>query len=121
MAVTINRTRLAHTDIDYIRSNYSTVEQVCAGRPETPEQLRALMSVGILPAPAYVLADGTEMLPAGYRLLVDRLYARFERRFLSAGGAHAALEDAWRGYLSGGAALCLRHVVREPPLRRSRW
>ena len=58
-------------DLAYLRADYLTLEQVCAERPESPEEIRALIAKGRLPKPSYVLDDGTEMFPADYFRFVD--------------------------------------------------
>ncbi|HYX88374.1 MAG TPA: hypothetical protein VE753_03305, partial [Gaiellaceae bacterium] len=58
-------------DLEYLRANYLTLEQLCAERPESPEEVRALVADGRLPKPSYVLDDGTELFPADYFRFVD--------------------------------------------------
>jgi Family of unknown function (DUF6058) len=116
---------LTTADIDYIRSNYVTIDEACSGRRETPERVRALIDAGRLPEPSYWLPDGTAMVPADYLQLLDDagsvgdLRAHFARRFLAAGGDPAELDEEWRGYLSGLYGVCLREVTPETIIRKT--
>jgi hypothetical protein len=62
-----------YTDADlvYLRDNYLTLAELCADRPETPEQVEALIDEEVLPRPPYVVEDGTGFFPADYFRLVD--------------------------------------------------
>jgi len=112
-------------DLDYLRVNYLTLEQVCAERPESPEKIRALIAKGRLPKPSYVLDDGTEMFPADYFHFVDDaggpdpLRARFAER-LEAAGAADDLDLHWRSYMDGIYGVCLRDVTPETIARKSK-
>src|SRR5919198_2613898 len=93
-------------DIDYLQANYVTLQEICAGRPETLETIRALIGDGRLPRPSYVLDDGTEVYPADYFRFVDEaggpvaLRERFAQR-LAAAGAGDDLALHWQTYLDG--------------------
>lgn len=111
-------------DIAYVRANYLPLEEACAGRSETPDEVRRLVAEAKLPKPSYVLPDGTEMVPADYFELADAGRQEFARRFLAAGGAPADLEDEWQGYLSGAYGVCLKeqspeNIVRKDQLVRA--
>ncbi len=116
---------LTAADIDYIQSNYVTIEEACAGRRETPERVRAHIEAGRLPEPSYWLPDGTAMVPPDYFRLLDdagsipELRRHFSRRFLAAGGDRAEVDDEWRAYLSGLYAVCLREVTPETIVRKT--
>jgi hypothetical protein len=84
--------RLAAADEAYIRSGHVALEHVAAGRLD---EVRAAMAAGRLPAPAYVLDDGTAMVAR------DHL--------------------AWAGYLSGAYAMCLRSATPEAIARKEGW
>src|ERR671935_864746 len=77
---------LSEADVAYVRSNYFTLEELCGGRETGPDEVRELIASGTLPAPSYVLPDGTEMFPADYFVLVDQaggpeaLRREFDRR-----------------------------------------
>ena len=98
---------LTEADVRYVRANYFTLEELCAERDETLEEVRELIARGGLPAPSYVLDDGTEMFPADYFVLVDQaggpdgLRREFEQRHRAAGGSPAELEEDWQGYMDG--------------------
>jgi hypothetical protein len=111
-------------DLDYLRVNYLTLEQVCAERPESPEKIRALIAKGRLPKPSYVLDDGTEMFPADYFRFVDEaggpdaLRARFAERLESAGAGDLDLH--WQSYMDGIYGVCLWDVTPETIARKAR-
>jgi hypothetical protein len=116
---------LTRADVAYIRTYFFSLEQLCAGRGDAPHEVRRLIAAGVLPAPAYVLDDGSEMFPADYFVLVDQaggpdqLRAHFAARYRAVGGVDALLDEEWQGYLSGGYFVCLRHVVPETIVRKS--
>jgi Family of unknown function (DUF6058) len=111
---------------DYIRSNYFTLDELCAGRPETPETIRRFIRAGELPAATYRLDDGTEWFPADYLDLIDEcggvetLREQFRARIRAAGGSEEDAEQAWADYLGGGFAWCLRQVTPEQMMRKQR-
>ena len=113
-------------DLAYVRDNYFTLEELCVDRVESPEQVRAHVARRSLPAPSYVLDDGTEMFPADYFALmdqaggVDELRSHFESRHRAAGGPPDELEQDWQGYLQGLFAVCLRLVSPETIVRKER-
>jgi hypothetical protein len=115
---------LTTADIAYICANYLTLDELCAGRDETPAEMRRLIEKGLLPRPSYVLEDGTEMFPADYFRLVDEaggpgaLRTSFEERLRAAGGED--LESDWRAYLGGIYGVCLRDVTPEAIVRKAR-
>jgi hypothetical protein len=116
-------------DLAYIRANYLTLAELCAGRTETPEQVQALIDQGVLPRASYLLDDGTGIFPADYFGLVDeaggpdRLREHFARRHdVAARAAHAhpdELDHDWTAYLAGTYGVCLREVTPEAIVRKS--
>jgi hypothetical protein len=107
-------------DVAYVRANYLTLDEACAERSETPDEVRQAIVRGELPQPSYVLPDGTEMVPADYFDLADAGRQDFARRFLAAGGAAAGLEEEWQGYLSGAYGVCLKEQSPENIVRKDR-
>jgi Family of unknown function (DUF6058) len=107
-------------DLAYVRANYLTLDEACAGRSETPDDVRQLMAEAKLPQASYVLPNGTEMVPADYFQLADAGREAFGRRFLAAGGAPNALEEEWQGYLSGAYGVCLKEQSAENIVRKDR-
>jgi hypothetical protein len=111
-------------DLAYIRANYRTLDELCAGRPEAPAGVRRLIDGGLLPRPSYVLDDRTEMFPADYFRLVDEaggpaaLRAQFEERLRRAGGDD--VESDWQAYLAGIYGVCLREVTPETIARKAK-
>jgi hypothetical protein len=112
-------------DLVYLRENYLTLEQVCADRPESPAEIRALIAQGRLPKPSYVLDDGTEMYPADYFRFIDEaggpgaLQARFAERLGAAGGGDD-LELHWQTYMDGIYGVCLWDVTPETIARKAK-
>jgi hypothetical protein len=112
-------------DVTYIRDNYFSLEELCAGRTESTEAVERLIRDRLLPAPAYLLDDGVEMFPADYFVLADqaggveRLRQHFDSRHRTAGGDSADLDEDWDGYLSGVYSVCLRHVSPETMIRKT--
>jgi hypothetical protein len=111
---------MTEADIAYVRANYLSLEQACAGRRETPGDVRRLIAEGRLPHASYVLPDGTEMVPADYFALADAGRAQFERRFLAAGGDPGEVDAEWRYYLSGDYGVCLKEQTPENIVRKER-
>ena len=116
---------LTGADVAYVRANFQPLDEVCRARGEDIEAVRAMVRDRRLPAPSYVLPDGTEMVPADYFALVEeaggpeRLRAEFERRHRAAGGAAGELEEDWQGYIEGVYGICLRSVSPETIVRKS--
>jgi hypothetical protein len=119
--------KLTNADIDYIRDNYATLAELCADRPETPEQVERLIAQRLLPRPTYVLEDGTGYFPSDYFRLADEaggpneLRARFVARYQAARQAEPAddLDQAWEMYLGGVWGICLRDVTPETIVRKN--
>jgi hypothetical protein len=122
-------TRLTDADTAYIRANYLTLDELCAGRAETPEQVAALIDQGLLPRPSYVLDDGSSMFPADYFRLVDeaggahKLRAHFVKRHRAATEAARAsnddLERDWQAYIGGVYGICLHELTPGAIVRKS--
>ena len=114
-----------HADLDYLRDNYFTLEQICEGRAESADEIRALISGGRLPKASYVLDDGTELYPADYFRFVDEAGgpAELQRRFaerLAAAGAGDDLDLHWDTYLDGIYGVCLWDVTPETIARKAK-
>ena len=118
---------LTDADIAYISENYCRLEELCEGRRESPEEVRALTEERRLPRPSYVLPDGTGMFPADYFRLVDEADGVDRLREHFAGRHHEAtlaqhedpLERDWQMYLDGTWGVCLRDVVPETIVRKN--
>jgi hypothetical protein len=54
---------LSAADVAYLERAFVTLDAICAGRSETPGELRQAMLDGRLPRSAYLLDDGTELVP----------------------------------------------------------
>src|SRR5438552_4669304 len=114
---------MTEADLEYISSNYLTLEHLCDGRAESANELRSLMAARRLPQPSYVRPDGTGMFPADYFRLVDeaggvdRLREHFAARHRAAEGRD--LDQDWEMYLDGTWGICLRDVTPETIVRKN--
>jgi hypothetical protein len=112
-------------DLAYIRRDYLDLETACAQRGIAIDDARALIAARVLPRPAYVLEDGTEMVAPDYFALLDeagapdRVRAGFEERYRAAGGDPGTLDEEWDDYLSGVYAVCLKRVSPETIVRKT--
>jgi hypothetical protein len=116
-----------HTEADlaYLSANFRTLDEICAGRPETPAEVRRLIDEEKLPRPSYVLDDGTEYVPPDYFALADaggapdKAREEYERRYRAALRDHGLpfdadlLERRWQAYLQGISGICMRDVTPE--------
>ena len=121
---------LTDEDVAYIEANFVRLEELCHGRGEQADHVRALMDEGKLPRPAYLMEDGTEMVAPDYFALLDEagaiesLGALFSLRYrhaaatVGAAVTEASVEDDWKAYLSGEYAVCLWHVTPENVFRK---
>ena len=114
---------MTEADLEYISSNYLTLEQLCDDRAESPDELRSLIAARRLAGPSYVLPDGTGMFPADYFRLVDEaggadgLHEHFAARHRAAEGKD--LDQDWEMYLDGTWGICLRDVTPETIVRKN--
>jgi hypothetical protein len=124
----VNAATFTEADLAYIRANYLTLEDLCAGRAESPAEIATLIRHRRLPQPSYLLDDGTSMFPADYFRLVDeaggvdKLREHFAARYREA-VSHATgmsdLEQDWEEYLNGTYGICLREVTPEAIVRKA--
>lgn len=116
---------LTQADVEYIRENFVSLDELCAARGQSADRVRALIAAESLPAASYLLEDGTEMVPAEYFELVDEaggegaLRGLFARRYLAVAGDDDEIGSEWKGYLSGAYGVCLKHVTPENIARKS--
>ena len=105
---------LTEADIRYIRSEFVSLDVLSREAGREPEDVRALVAERWLPGPAYVLPDGTEMVPDDYFDYPDRAGFRLEYSGDDPEGDLA-------GYLDGTYFICLRrptpaNIVRKGEL-----
>ena len=124
-------TEPSYTDADlaYVQSEFRTLEQLCADRDDTPEQVRELIDAGTLPAPSYVLPDGEAMFPPDYFDLVDAaggpagLHDHFVQQHRAASSALGLTgidpEEDWRTYLSGEQGATLVELTPEAMVEKA--
>jgi hypothetical protein len=113
---------MTQDDLRYIRSQFATLDVLCAGRREQPIAVRLLIRDREMPAATYVLDDGTEMFPPDYFALVDdaggvdNSRACFYRRYArvaASGTPESEITEEWDAYMSGAYGACLLHVSPE--------
>ncbi len=103
---------MSAADDDYVNQQFVTLDAVCAGRDQTPDDVRDDMLAGRLPLPSYLRSDGAEMVPADLLGLsddaggVDRLPDWFTSHWTT---VEQGAEE-WDAYLSG-QYVCLRSVT----------
>ena len=106
-------------DDAYVDRYFVTLDELCVGRDETPDEVRAHMLAGRLPLPSYLRSDGTEMVPPDLLDLaaraggVDRLPGWFRSHWTDRGKA----AEEWGAYLSG-QYVCLRSVRPDTIIRK---
>ena len=116
-------------DLEYVRTEYRTLDQLCRSRRDTPVEVWRLIDDNSIPQPTYVLADGTSMFPPDYFILpdhagsIDALPAYFRDRYVlatqSLGLSADDAEETWKGYLSGQFGICLWSVTPETMAKKS--
>ncbi len=106
-------------DDAYVDQHFVTLDELCLGRTETPDQIRAHMLAGRLPLPSYLRSDGTEMVPPDLLELADRAcgVSRLPAWFQSRWPDRAKGAEEWRSYLSG-QYVCLRSVRPDMIIRK---
>jgi hypothetical protein len=111
-------------DLAYLETHFLTLEDLCAERSESAEEIRVVIGEGRLPKPSYVLDDGTALFPEDYFRFVDEaggpsaLRDRFAERLATAGAAQE-LDRHWEAYMEGVYGVCLREVTPETIARKA--
>lgn len=103
---------LSDADVRYVTSEFVPLETLCRGVGREFDEIRSLMRERWLPGPAYVLPDGTEMVPEDDFDYPDR--AAFERRYRG-----DDLEGDLESYLAGTYFVCLRRPTPANILRKT--
>jgi hypothetical protein len=123
-------TTYTDADLGYLRSEFRPLDDLCAERDESPDEVRRLIAERRLPRPSYVLDDGTELVPPDYFALVDaageveRLRDEYERQYRTALEKYGLALDAglferrWESYLDGISGICMREVIPETIVRK---
>jgi hypothetical protein len=112
---------MSPVDDAYVNEHFVTLDRLCAGRAETPDDIRAHMLAGRLPLPSYLRSDGAEMVPADLLELADRAGGvdRLEGWFQAQWPDRRKAAAEWRSYLSG-QYVCLRSVRPDTIVRKDR-
>jgi len=122
-------TTFTEADLAYLTATFVTLEDLCAGRAESPADIAALIEQRRLPQPSYVLGDGTGLFPPDYFRLVDQaggvdalpghFAARHRQATFARDAAARELEEDWQAYLDGIYGICLREVTPEAMVRKT--
>jgi Family of unknown function (DUF6058) len=102
---------LTDDDLRYIRSEFAPLDELCDAGDRDFDRVRARIKEGELPAPAYVLADGTQMVPRDYFELP--LGDEFVRRYRG-----TELEEDVEAFMDGTYFVCLRRATPENIVRK---
>ncbi|MFL6144959.1 MAG: DUF6058 family natural product biosynthesis protein [Labedaea sp.] len=110
---------MTSADDAYVRRHFVTLDELCLGRDETPDVVRAHMLAGRLPLPSYLCSDGAEMVPADLLDLAVRAGGihRLPGWFQSMWVDPAEAAEEWAAYLSG-RYVCLRSVRPDTIIRK---
>jgi len=123
---------LTPRDEEYVRAEFVALADLCREKGHEPAYVDALIAAHRLPAPSYVLRDGTPMVPAAFFDLLDEaggpetVAAVFAHRYAAAsrtaGDAvgSAEVEAEWFAYLSGEYGVCLRDATPEQIVEKGR-
>jgi hypothetical protein len=115
-------------DLAYLRANFVQLGDLARAHGADPGSVRAAIAAGRIPQPAYVLADGTELVAPDYFALADaaggsdELPAWFAAAYERAARDEPAADpagEAWSDYLSGEYAKCLRSVTPATIVRKA--
>ena len=119
---------LSDADVEYIRSGFVELDDLCRRTSRDPAAVRAQIEAGVLPRASYVLDDGAEMVPPDYFALAeeaggaDRVRERFVERYERAAAEQdvpASADEEWEAYLSGEYGVCLKQVTPETIVRKA--
>ena len=107
-------------DLPYLRSSFAPLDDLARAHGHDPADVRRAIADRLLPAVAYVLEDGTELVAPDYFALAD-LAGSFEELPAWFGGAWeraatrypaaGSAAEQWEEYLTGIYAVCLRSVT----------
>jgi Family of unknown function (DUF6058) len=120
---------LSDADVEYIRSDFVDLDELCRRSSREPAAVRAQIDAGVLPRASYVLDDGSEMVPPDYFALAEEaggaeglrgwFLERYERAAAAERDVSASAEEEWEAYLSGEYGVCLKHVTPETIVRKA--
>ena len=108
-------------DLPYLRSYFVTLDDLARAHGHDPAAVRRAIADRLMPGPAYVLEDGTELVSPDYFDLAHvagafealpewfaRAYEQAAQRCPEEAGTAA---EQWEEYLTGVYAVCLRTVT----------
>lgn len=110
-------------DIQYVRTNYLTLGELCRDRGVDEHLVRQQIAAGQVPRATYVLADGTEYFPAEYfDQVVDR--DGFAARVRAAAQTYgmtfddSSIDELHETLLEGTFGVCLKRALPEEIVRK---
>ena len=115
-------------DLPYLRAHFVPLDDLARAHGRTPAAVRVAIDAGLLPGPAYVLADGTELVAPDHLALAEvaggpqALPAWFAAAYARVAAGEPDADDAgeaWDDYLSGLYAVCLRSVTPATIVRKA--
>jgi Family of unknown function (DUF6058) len=115
-------------DTAYLASSFVSLDSLALAHGRDFDSVRSAIAAGLLPQPAYRLADGTELVAPDFFALADAAGADdalpdwFTLTYgrIAAGVSAADPPDvAWSDYLSGGYGVCLRSVTPATIVRKA--
>jgi hypothetical protein len=106
-------------DDAYVTKHFVRLDDLCAARAETPDEIRRRMLAGQLPLPSYIRSDQSEMVPRDYFLLADGAggVERLPGWFQGHWNDRELAAQEWRSYLDG-QYVCLRDVTPQAMQRK---
>jgi hypothetical protein len=109
-------------DVAYIRDNFITLDEACAGAFRDRAETIRRIALGALPRPSYVV-DDVPYVPRDY-FDIEISEPQFVERYLAACAllrfeqSRADAIEAWGGYLSGLFGVCLHSATPENIARK---
>jgi hypothetical protein len=107
-------------DLPYLRETFVRLDTLCRTHGHDPDAVRRAMADRLLPGPAYVLDDGTELVAPDFFELAhlagsfEALQGWFRRAWEQAAARYpeaGTADEQWEEYLTGIYAVCLRSVT----------
>jgi hypothetical protein len=116
-------------DVEYVTTNFVALEALCAREGRALAGAEEAIAHEQLPAPTYVLDDGTRWVASDLFALPDAAAAagvtlrdHFRERYVAACAAEDRssrdLDEDWAGYIRGGFGRCLYAVTPENIVRK---
>lgn len=118
--IAVNGTHeMTAADDAYVSEYFLTLEDLCAARSMSCDEVRAHMLARRLPLPGYLRSDGTEMVPSDLLDLADQAggIEQLGEWFIAHWPDRRLGEDEWNSYLDG-QYVCLASVTPANIMRK---